>query len=71
VVRLQIINLLLEQQCPEVFAEEFDAVEVGLGAGFVCGEAGEGEVLGEWVDGGRRGGGDGHTYRSTSPCPTR
>lgn len=35
-VRLEVVDLLAEDEEPEVFADELDAVEWGLGAGFVC-----------------------------------
>ena len=34
-IRFEVIDLFLPQQRPEVFAEEFYAVQVALGAGFV------------------------------------
>ena len=37
-VRFQVIDLLAEEEGPEVFAEEFDAIERGGGAGGVAGE---------------------------------
>jgi hypothetical protein len=40
VVRFQIVDLFAKDQLPEVFADEFDGVEVGLRAGFVDGESG-------------------------------
>jgi hypothetical protein len=40
VVRLKIVDLFPEGQCPEVFAEEFDDVERVVEAWSVAGESG-------------------------------
>jgi len=72
VVRFEVVDLFPEDEGPEVFADEFDRVQGGGGAGFVEGESVEvgGSLvspclpacpLREVV----------RTYRSTSPCPTR
>lgn len=37
-VRFQVIDLFAEENCPEVFADEFYGFEGGLGAGFGVGE---------------------------------
>jgi hypothetical protein len=39
-VGLQVIDLFLEEEGPEVFAQEFDTVEVGLRSWFAGGESG-------------------------------
>jgi hypothetical protein len=39
VVCLEVVDLLAEEQRPEVFADEFDVVEGGLGAGPVGAES--------------------------------
>jgi hypothetical protein len=39
VICLEIVDLLLEEQCPEVFAEEFDDIEGCCGAWSVARES--------------------------------
>lgn len=43
VIGLEVVNLLLEEDGPQVFAEELDHVEVIDEAGTVAGESGDGE----------------------------
>ena len=38
-IGLKVINLFLEQQCPEIFAEEFDGVERVCEVRAGCGES--------------------------------
>ena len=49
-IRLEIVNLLLEEDGPEVFAQEFDDVEAVDEAGAVAGESGGRVVSSASVD---------------------
>jgi hypothetical protein len=47
VVRFEVVDLFAEEQRPEVFADEFDAVEGRLRARAVGAESAEPEYLGQ------------------------